>query len=80
MMSLGSLLIGFLTAVLYCAIVIFIAWVVLWVLQSVFGIAIEGNVLRWGKIIVALICAIVLLTWLFAALGGVAAPPFPRLR
>lgn len=80
MASLGSLVIGFLTAVLFCAVVILIAFIIVWVLQAVFGVTIEGNVFRWGKVVVALICVIVLLTWLFAALGGVAMPTFPRFR
>ena len=78
-MSLGGLFLGFLTAVLYCSIIILIAFAVLWVMRAVFGIGIDPNVYRWGGIVVALICAIILLTWLFGALGVVAPGPFPRL-
>lgn len=66
---LGSLVVGFLTAVLYCAVIILVAFAFVWVMQAVFGIAIEGNVYKWGKIVVGLLCAIILLTWLLGTLG-----------
>lgn len=79
MSSLGGLFIGFLTAVLYCAIVILIAWAFVWVMRAVFGVSIDANVMHWGKIVIALICAIILIGWLFGALGVVGSTPFPRL-
>lgn len=64
----GSILIGFLTALLYCALVIFVAFLFVWGLRFV-GVNIDGNVYKWGKVIVGLICVIILLSWLLSALG-----------
>ncbi len=65
---LGSLLIGFLTALLYCAIVILIAFAFVCALRFV-GVNIDGNVYKWGHIVVGLICIPVMVTWLLGALG-----------
>ncbi len=65
----GGILIGFLNVVLFCAIVIFIAFIIVWLLNYLLGIVIDANVMKWGKVIVALICAIAILTWLFSVLG-----------
>lgn len=65
-----SILISFLNLLLYIAIVLFIAYIILWVIQSWFGIAIDGNVLKFGQIIVALICLIAIVVWLSGVLGG----------
>lgn len=67
-MSLGGFLMGLLDVVLYCAIVIFIAYCILWAL-SFFGIALEGNVYKWGRIIVGLICLIAIVGFLLSVLG-----------
>jgi len=67
-MAIGSVLIGFLNVVLYCAIVVFIAFCILWAFK-IFGIAIDPDVLKWGKIIVGLICLIVIVSWLLSLLG-----------
>jgi hypothetical protein len=68
-MSAGALLIGFLNVCLTCAVIILIAFVILWVLTSLFGLSIDGNVLKWGKIVVALLCIIVIVSWLLSILG-----------
>jgi hypothetical protein len=65
-----SILISFLNLLLYLAIVLFIAYVILWVVQSWFGIAIDANVLKFAKIIVGLICLIAVVVWLAGVLGG----------
>ena len=65
---LGSILIGFLTALLYCAVIILVAYAFVWALGFV-GIGIDGNVLKWGKVVVGLLCIIVMLTWLLGVLG-----------
>lgn len=75
-MAIGSIFIGFLMALLYCAIVILIAFAFVWAMRVVFGIEIDGNVMKWGKVVVGLICVIILLTWLLGALGVVAPSPF----
>jgi hypothetical protein len=68
-MSAGAVLLGFLNVCLYCAIIILVAFVILWVLGWM-GIVIDGNVLKWGKIVVGLICLIVIVSWLLSLLGG----------
>ena len=69
-----SILISFLNLLLYIAIIIFIAWVIVWVLTTFIGIAIDGNVLKWGKIIVGLLCLIAVVIWLSSVLGGASFP------
>ena len=65
-----NILISLLNLLLYIAIIIFIAYVILWVVRDWFSIAIDGNVLKFGKIIVALICLIAIVIWLTGVLGG----------
>jgi hypothetical protein len=48
----GAVLIGFLYALLYCAIVILIAYAFVWGLRFV-GVAIDGQVYKWGQIAIA---------------------------
>lgn len=68
-MSAGVVLLGFLNVCLYCAVIILVAFVIVWVLGAVFGITIDGNVLKWGRIVVALLCLIVIVGWLLSLLG-----------
>jgi len=68
-MSIGAVLLGFLNVCLTCAIIILVAFVILWVLQSLFNLSIDANVLKWGKIVVALLCLIVIIAWLLSILG-----------
>lgn len=65
---LGTIIIGFLTALLYCAIIILVAFAFVWALRFL-GVEIDGNVYKWGKVVVGLLCIIVMLTWLLSALG-----------
>lgn len=69
-----GLLISFLYLLLYIAIVICIAYVILWVVRDWFGIAIDPMVMKFAKIIVGLICLIVIVVWLASALGHVSFP------
>jgi len=64
-----SLLISALYMLLNIAIILLVAYVILWVVQSWFGISIDANVLKFGKIIVALLCLIVIVVWLAGVLG-----------
>lgn len=64
----GSLVIGFLTALLYCAIIILIAFAFVWGMRII-GVNIDGEVYKWGKIVIGLLCIIVMVTWLLGALG-----------
>jgi hypothetical protein len=77
----GAILISFLYSLLYCAIVILIAYAFVWGLRFV-GVSIDGQVYKWGQIAIALICVIILLTWLLGALGMVGGGPYigPRFR
>jgi len=34
------------------------------------GVGIDGNVLKWGRIVVGLLCLIVVASWLLGMLGG----------
>lgn len=68
-MSAAGILLGFLNAALTCTIIIFIAFVIVWVLKWM-GIAIDGMVYKWGQIIVGLLCLIVIVGWLLSLLGG----------
>jgi hypothetical protein len=69
-----SILISFLNLLLYIAIILFIAYVILWVVRDWFGITIDGNVLKFAKIIVGLICLIAIVIWLASVLGGASFP------
>ena len=76
-----SILISFLNLLLYIAIIIFIAFVIVWVVQSFMGWAIDANVMKWGKVIVGLLCLIAVVVWLAGVLGGgVGLPPFWHYR
>lgn len=68
-MSAASVLLGFLNVALTCAIIIFVALIIVWVLRWM-GVAIDGQVYKWGQIIVGLLCLIVIVGWLLSLLGG----------
>jgi hypothetical protein len=65
-----AILVSFLNLLLYLAIILFVAYVILWVVRDWFSIAIDGNVLKFAKIIVGLICLIAIVVWLAGVLGG----------
>jgi hypothetical protein len=69
-MSAAAILLGFLNVCLYCAIIILVAFVIVWVLSTVFGITLDANVMKWGKIVIALLCIIVIVGWLLSLIGG----------
>lgn len=68
-MSLSAVLMGLLYAALTCAIIIFVAWCIVWLFEF-FGIGIKPEVLRIGKVIVGLLCIIVIVGFLLSLLGG----------
>lgn len=74
-MSAAAILLGFLNVCLYCAIIILVAFVIYWVITSLMGIALDGNVYKWGKIVVALLCLIIVVSWLLGLLSGVSTSP-----
>jgi hypothetical protein len=77
-----SILISFLNLLLYIAIILFIAYIILWVVRDWFGVQIDANVLKFGQIIVALICLIAIAIWLAGVLGlgGGGLPTFWAIR
>ena len=64
-----SILISFLYLLLYIAIVIFIAFCIVWLITGFMGWAIDPNIYKWGQIIVGLICLIAVAVWLGGVLG-----------
>jgi hypothetical protein len=65
----SGVLLGFLQMLLYCAIVIFIAFCIAWAWQFFIG-PLDPNVYKWGRIIVGLLCIIAFVVWLLSLLGG----------
>jgi hypothetical protein len=65
-----GILISFLNLMLYIAIIIFVAYVILWVIQGFMGWTIDSNVMKFGRIIVGLLCLIAVVVWLAGVLGG----------
>lgn len=65
-----SLLISFLNLLLYIAIILFIAYIILWVIRDWFGVVFDANVMKFGKIIVALLCLIAIVVWVAGVIGG----------
>jgi hypothetical protein len=70
-----GILISFLNLMLYIAIICLIAYVIVWVITGMFGWAIPANVMKFGQIIVALLCLIAIVVWLSGILGGGAGLP-----
>jgi hypothetical protein len=76
-----AFLISFLNLLLYIAIIIFVAFVIVWVITSFMGWSIDANVMKWGKVIVGLLCLIAVVIWLAdVAGGGVGLPHFFTYR
>jgi ATP/ADP translocase len=72
-----GLLISFLYLLLYIAIILCIAYAILWVVRDWFGVSIDPMVMKFAKIIVGLICLIVVVVWIAGALGHTSFP-YPR--
>jgi len=62
-MDIGGILLGLLYVLLYIAIIILVAFAIRWVIIFAVG-AIDPNVDKWGRIVVGLLCAIVVVAWL----------------
>ena len=76
-----SILISFLNLCLYIAIILFVAYAILWIVRDWFGLAIDPMVMKFGTIIVGLICLIAVVLWLSGVLGGgVGLPTFWHYR
>jgi Ca2+/Na+ antiporter len=50
--------------------VILIAFLFVWGMRFI-GVSIDGQVYKWGQVVVGLICVIILVSWLLGALGVV---------
>lgn len=67
---LETFIIGGLIAAAICAVILIIAYGIVWGAKGIFGIAIDGNVYKWGRILTMLLCAIVIGNWLFDVLNA----------
>jgi hypothetical protein len=65
-----GILLSFLNLLLYLAIIIIIAYALVWVVQGFMGWTIDPMVYKWGQIIVGLLCLIAIVAWLTGVLGG----------
>ena len=65
-----ALLISFANLLLYIAVIILIAVVIVWLVQGFMQWTIPPDVMKWGKVVVALLCFIAILMWLSGVLGG----------
>jgi hypothetical protein len=76
-----SILISFLNLLLYLAIIIFVAYCIVWLIRGFMGWQIDANVYKFGQIIVGLLCIIAIVVWLSSVLGlGGGLPHFLPLR
>lgn len=73
-MSIAGVFLSLLAALLECAVVVLVAFVILWVLRLC-GFEPDGSVVKWGRVVVALICLIIIIAWLFAVVSGTAVVP-----
>lgn len=64
-----SILISFLYLCLHIAVIVFVAYAIVWLL-SWLGVSIDGNLYKVGKIIVGLLIIIAIVIWLAGVLGG----------
>jgi hypothetical protein len=65
----AGIVVGFFQMALYCAVIIFVAFLFVWGLKYFLGVDLDANVYKWGKIVVGLLCFIAFLIWLFSVLG-----------
>jgi len=77
MSFLASAFLGLVNTLLACAIVCLIAWCFVWLFQW-FGVNIHPEVLRWGKVVVGLICIGIIAAFIFSLLAG--GPVFSPFR
>ena len=76
-----SILVGLLYLLLHIAVIIFIAFVIVWILKLA-GYPPDPDVYKWGKIIVILLIIIAVVVWASSLLGygpGLLYGPTPRI-
>ena len=64
-----SILISFINLLLYIAIIIFVAYCIVWLIRGFMGWTIDANVYKFGQIIVGLLCILAIVTWLAGVMG-----------
>jgi len=69
-MSAAGLLLGLINVLIFCAIVVLVAFTLVWLLGIV-GYPPSVDMMKWGKIAVALICIGAVVAWLLSLAGGV---------
>jgi len=76
-----GILVSLLYLLLHIAVIVFIAFIIVWILK-IFGMPIDPDVYKWGKIIVMLLIVIAVVVWVFSLLGhgpGLLYGPSPRI-
>jgi hypothetical protein len=78
-MDIGGILVGLLYVLLYCAVIILVAFAIRWVIVYALN-SIDANIDKWGRIVVGLLCVIIIVSWLLSLLGLATFPFHARLR
>ncbi len=65
-----NIIVSLLELLLYLAVIIFVAYAVVWIIQGFMGWAIDPMLYKWGQIIVGLLCLIAIVAWLGGVIGG----------
>ena len=65
-----NLLISFLYLLLHIAVILFIAYAILWIIRDWLGWAIDPMMLKFGQAIVALLCIIAVVIWIAGVTGS----------
>ena len=76
-----GVLVSLLYLLLHIAVIVFVAFIIVWVFK-IFGMQIDPDVYKWGKIIVMLLIVIAVVVWVFSLLGygpGLMYGPSPRI-
>jgi len=64
-----SLLISFLYLLLHIAVILLVAFGIVWLVKWIFGISIDPEVYKWGKIVVVLLIVITIVVWVAGVMG-----------
>ena len=64
-----GLLISFLYLLLHLAVILFIAYAILWIIRDWLGFAIDPMMMKFGQAIVALLCLIAIVIWIAGVTG-----------
>lgn len=67
---------------LHIAVIIFVAFMLLWIVTSkqVMGLDLDANILKWGRIVVILLCVIAVALWLGSLWGYGPGLPYGHYR